>query len=46
MMRGSTRFDTNQARRQLLEKCRHITTLQLTANDHMTFLINAVQLKD
>lgn len=36
----------SQAWRQLLEKCRDVASLQLTAYDHPTGCINAVHLKD
>ena len=46
MMRRGAGFDANQARRQPLEKCQHVTTLQLTANYHIAFRIHAVHLKN
>ena len=45
MCRGAS-FDADQAPRQLLEKCQHITALQLPANHYMAFRIDAVNLKD
>src|SRR5271167_4363392 len=45
MMRRSAGFDTNQARRQLLEECQHVAALQLPADDHPAFRVDAVNLK-
>ena len=45
MMRRGAGFDANQARRQLLEECQDVTTLQLTADAHVAFNVNAVDLK-
>jgi hypothetical protein len=46
MMRGSAGFDSNEARRKLLEKRQDVTTLQLTPNNHPTFNVNTVDLKN
>ena len=46
MMRSRHSFDTNQARWQPLQKTPVVASLQLTANDHTAFRINAVNLKD
>src|SRR6476660_10517184 len=45
MMRRGTRLDPNQARWQLLEEPQNRAALQLTADDHPPFRINAVHLK-
>src|ERR1700692_4935014 len=45
MMRCGARFDANQARRQLLKERQDVAALQLTANDHLAFRVNAVHLK-
>ena len=45
MMRRGTGLDPNQARWQLLEEPQNIAALQLTADDHPAFRINAVHLK-
>src|ERR1043166_1209122 len=44
-MRRSTRFDANQARRQLLEENQHVPPLQLTPQDDIALRVNAVNLK-
>jgi hypothetical protein len=46
MMRRGTGFDTNQARRQLLEEGQHVTPLQLPAHHHLAGGINAMHLED
>src|SRR4026209_1738366 len=46
MMRRSTGLDANQAWRQLLEERQDVAALQLTANEHLAFCVNAVHLKD
>jgi hypothetical protein len=46
MMRRGTRFDADQARRQLLKKRQNVAPLQSTPNDHLPNSINAVDLKD
>ena len=45
MMRRGAGLDTNQARRQLLEERQDVAALQLTADDHLAFRVNAVHLK-
>ena len=45
MMRRGAGFDTNQARRQLLEEGQDVASLQLAAEDHLATGINAVHLK-
>src|SRR3974390_597969 len=45
MMRGSAGFDSNEARRKLLEERQDVTTLQLTAHNHLTLNVNSVDLK-
>src|SRR6188508_3362138 len=45
MMRRGAGLDPNQARRQLLEECQHIAALQLTANEHVAFRVDAVDRK-
>jgi hypothetical protein len=45
MMRRGASFDSDKARRQLLEECQHIAALNLTAEDHLTLGANAVDLK-
>jgi hypothetical protein len=35
MMRRGASFDTNQARRQLLEECQHVATLELTTENRI-----------
>src|ERR1700746_3567421 len=39
-------FDTNQARRQLLEESQDVAALQLAADDHLAVSINAMDLKN
>src|SRR3974390_2704084 len=46
MMRGSAGFDSNEARRKLLEERQDVTTLQLTAHNHLTLNVNSVDLKN
>jgi hypothetical protein len=46
MMRGSAGFDSNEARRKLLEERQDVTTLQLTPNYHLAFNVNTVDLKN
>ena len=46
MMRRSTGLDANQAWRQLLEECQDVAALQLTADEHLAFRVDAVHLKD
>ena len=46
IMRRCAGFDTNQARRHLLEKRQDIAALQLTADDHIVFRVDAVHLKN
>src|SRR3974390_3463689 len=45
-MRGSAGFDSNEARRKLLEEPQDVTTLQLTPNYHLAFNVNTVDLKN
>jgi len=45
MMRCGARFDANQAGWQLLEECQDVAALQLTADDHLAFRVNALRLK-
>ena len=45
MMRGRAGLDANQARWQLLEERQDVAPLQLTADQHPAFRINAVHLK-
>src|SRR3990172_899649 len=45
MMRRGTSLDTNQARRQLLEERQNVAALQLTADEHLAFRVDAVHLK-
>src|SRR3990172_11706274 len=45
MMRRGAGFDTNQAWRQLLEERQDVAPLQLTANEHVAFRVDAVHLK-
>ena len=46
MMRRGASFDTNQARRHLLEESQNVAALQLTADDHLAVSINAMDLKN
>ena len=46
MVRRGASLDTNQARRQLLEERQDVPALQLTADEHLAFRINAVHLKN
>ena len=46
MMRRGAGFDTNQARRQLLEEGQDVAPLELTAEDDIAFRIDAVNLKN
>src|SRR4029077_2532695 len=39
-------LDANEARRQLLEERQHIAAFQLTADDHITIHVDAMNLKD
>ena len=45
MMRGGAGLDTHQARRQLLEERQEVAALQLTADQHVAFRVDAVHLK-
>src|SRR3990170_5925354 len=45
MMRRGEGFDTNQAWRQLLEERQDVAPLQLTADEHLAFRVDAVHLK-
>src|SRR5262249_33902810 len=44
-VRRSAGFDANQARRQFLEECQHVSTLQLASEHDIAFHINTVNLK-
>src|SRR5271169_3439876 len=46
MMRRRTGFDTNQARRKLLEQRQNVAPLQLPTDDHFAFRVDAVNLKN
>src|SRR3972149_5427442 len=46
MMRRGASLDTNEARRQLLEECQDVAPLQLTADEHPAFRVDAVHLKN
>jgi hypothetical protein len=43
MMRRGAGLDTHQARRQLLEERQEVAALQLTADQHVAFRVDAVQ---
>ena len=45
MMRRGAGFNPDQARLQLLEERENVATLQLTANEHLAFCVDAVDLK-
>jgi hypothetical protein len=45
-MRRGASFDTNQARRQLLEESQDVAALQPAADDHLAVSINAMDLKN
>ena len=45
MMRGGAGLDPNQAWRQLLEERQDMAALQLTADEHIAFRVDAVRLK-
>ena len=45
-MRRRAGFDTNQARRQLLEECQHVAPLELTTEGDIALRIDAVNLKN
>ena len=45
MMRRGAGFNTDQARRQLLEERQHVAPLKLAAKDDIARRINAVDLK-
>ena len=45
MMRRCAGLYANQAGRQLLKERKNATTLQLTANDHIAFSVDGVDLK-
>src|SRR5476649_2317196 len=46
MMRRRAGLNAHQTRRQLLEERQDITTLQLAADDHLAYRIDAVNLKN
>ena len=46
MMRRGAGLDPNQARLQLLEKRQDVAALQLTADGHLAFRVDAVDLKN
>src|ERR1700688_3539590 len=46
MMRRGASFDTDQARRQLLEECQHVAPLELTTEGDIALRIDAVNLKN
>jgi hypothetical protein len=46
MMRSGAGLNPNQTRRQLLEERQDIATLQLTADQHLAFRVDAVHLKN
>jgi hypothetical protein len=45
MMRRGAGFYPNEARRQLLKEGQDVATLQLAANEHVAFRVDAVHLK-
>src|SRR6266540_4431623 len=46
MMRRSTGFDADEARRQLLKEWQNVPPLELTTNDYITCRVNSVDLKN
>src|SRR5262249_10003342 len=46
MMRRSTGFHADEARRQLLKEWQNVPALELTANDDITCRVNSVDLKN
>jgi hypothetical protein len=46
MMRGGAGLDSKEARRKLLEERQDVATLQLTADYHLAFNVNTVDLKN
>src|SRR4029077_14705273 len=46
MMRRSTSFDADEARRQPLKEWQNVPALELTANDYTTCRVNSVDLKN
>src|SRR5882724_3960293 len=46
MMRRRTGLNAYQARRQLLEERQHVASLQLAADDHLAYRVDAVNLKN
>src|SRR5215471_8436868 len=46
MMRRSAGFNADEARRQLLKEWQNVPTLELTANDYITYRVNSVDLKN
>jgi hypothetical protein len=46
MMRGGASLNPNQARLQLLEERQDVAPLQLTADKHSAFRVNAVHLEN
>jgi hypothetical protein len=46
MMRRGAGFDTDQARRKLLEERQHVTSLEPATEDNSALRINAVNLND
>jgi hypothetical protein len=45
-MRRRAGLDANEAGRQLLKECQHISALQLTTKCHLTIRVNAMNLKN
>src|SRR5258708_37670329 len=46
MMRRGAGLNAYQARRQLLEERQHVPSLQLAADDHLAYRVDAVNLKN
>jgi hypothetical protein len=45
-MRRGTGLETDNTRRQLLEECQDMATLELAACDYLPFRVDAVNLKN
>jgi hypothetical protein len=46
MMTGGAGFNSNEARRKLLEEREYIAALELAANDHLSLRVDTMHLKN
>ena len=46
MMTGGAGFNSNEARRKLLEERQYIAALELQANDHLSLRVDTMHLKN